>query len=64
MRTASNSSEYRFERVKLDHIMQDLAFRREAPPRLPDFDLPSAEGTRVRASDMVGRACARDACRL
>ena len=50
-------TEYRYPHFALEILLADLAFRGGPRPgeRMPDFDLATTDGSRVRASDFVGR---------
>ncbi|HET8632073.1 MAG TPA: hypothetical protein VFL91_31990 [Thermomicrobiales bacterium] len=49
--------EYRYPHFRRELVLEDLAFRGGPWPGqpLPDFDLPTAGGGRVRKHDFVGR---------
>lgn len=52
----SHPTEYLYRHVTRDVLMQDMAFSERAPrpgDRLPAFDLPSAQGGRVRSEDLL-----------
>ncbi len=48
---------YRYPHFKRQLLIEDLAFRRGPSPGepMPEFDLPTTEGGRIRKSDFVGQ---------
>jgi len=51
--------QYRFERLALPLVLKDLYFSKGDPgpgDRVPEFDLPTVDGGRFRASDLAGPA--------
>jgi len=56
MRSASAGESYRFQRLALNLILDDMTFR-AADPRpgdaVPAFDLPTIEGDRIRSADLA-----------
>jgi hypothetical protein len=51
------STDYRFPHIERKMLMEDRAFTSGVHPgqRMPDFDLPTTDGRRVRKPDFVGR---------
>lgn len=49
--------DYRFDRFRREHLSEDRAFQAGMEPgwTMPDFDLPTVAGGRVRKSDFLGR---------
>lgn len=53
----NSASQYRYDHVTPDVLRQDMAFGEGAPEpgdRLPDFDLPTTDGGRIRSADFPG----------
>ncbi|WP_445504693.1 hypothetical protein [Microvirga sp. G4-2] len=49
--------DYLYERVTFRVLAEDMNFGEDAPrpgDRLPDFDLPTTDGPRLRTRDFVG----------
>ena len=47
---------YRYPHFKRHHLVDGLSFDGPPPGRpMPNFDLPTTEGDRLRKSDFVGR---------
>jgi hypothetical protein len=48
--------EYRYPHFKRELLMEDMEFSAGPPPGhpMPDFDLPTTDGGRVRKDDFVG----------
>ncbi len=48
---------YRYPHFKREYLMADMAFEGGPSPGqpMPDFDLPTTEGDRLRKSDFDGR---------
>ena len=55
--TRGGSSDYRFDHFRRGRLRDDLAFRAGPAPGwpMPDFDLPTVAGGRVRKADFMGR---------
>lgn len=54
----SASTNYLYEHVTTQVLMEDMSFTEHAPrpgQHLPSFDLPSADGGRVRSEDFLGK---------
>jgi len=54
----TSATEYLYDHVTQKVLMEDMSFGARAPrpgERLPQFDLPSVDGGRVRSTDFVGR---------
>ena len=49
--------DYRYRHFTRDLLEEDVSFSSAAAPgrQLPDFDLVSTDGARIRKSDFVGR---------
>lgn len=57
-RSITNTSEYLYDHVKRKTLMEDMSFSEHAPKpgdRMPQFDLSSVDGDRVRMADFAGR---------
>lgn len=53
-----STARYAYEHVSSDILSEDMQFRDSAPKpgdRLPEFDLPTVDGGRLRTSDLGGR---------
>jgi hypothetical protein len=50
------TTEYRYEHFKRELLIEDMAFAGGPGPGdpMPEFDLPTTDGGRVRKSDFVG----------
>lgn len=53
----TSEGEYRYAHFTRERLMEDMAFTGGPPPGqpMPDFDLPTTDGGRVRKSDFVGQ---------
>lgn len=52
----STGRDYRYPHFKRHHLVDGLAFDGPPPGRpMPDFDLPTTDGARIRTGDFVGR---------
>ncbi len=57
MASRKDTMEYRYPHFKRELLLEDMAFRRGPAPGepMPDFDVPTTDGDRVRKQDFVGR---------